>query len=91
MYPGNIMPLKTLEQFNRLFIQGNARKYYGISEDCDRALVREEVSSQYWYEQVVVTETRIKAFFTMPLTIQQNTIKKQEVSRLQRKEQQRCS
>ena len=33
-------------------------------------MVKEEVASQGWSEQAIVTETRIKAFFSMTVNLQ---------------------
>ena len=63
--PTKPLALTTLEKLHTLFVRGNDDKYRRVSADRVRAVIVEESASKEWYEQSILTEARIKAFFGM--------------------------
>ena len=64
------MSLATTKLFLHLLERGNANKARRKTVDRTQVLVMEEVASQDWFEQAIVTETRIKAFFSMAVHLE---------------------
>ena len=57
-----------------IFLQGNQSKDKRSSADHSRVTIFEDVAAKNWYEQALVSETRIKAFFGATLTAQRKLI-----------------
>ena len=66
--------LATTKLLHHLFERGNDNKTLRTTGDRAWVLVKEEVASQYWFEQAIVTETRIKAFFSMTVHLNRHFI-----------------
>lgn len=77
-YKYNPLPSKlsvsTLQLLKSLYDEGNKEKAHRISADRACRLIHETVAAEDWYEQVVVTESKIKAFFAMSPRNQQRAI-----------------
>ena len=67
-YPKNVksmyMSLVTMQRLNALFIRGNTNKARRVAADRARLIVPEDTALDDWYEQALVTDTRVKAFFS---------------------------
>ena len=59
------LSLSTNEKLHSLFVRGNVDKSKRISADRARILIVDELIGNDWYEQAILTEARIKAFFGM--------------------------
>ena len=59
------LSLSTNEKLDSLFNRGNVDKSKRISADRARILIVDELIGSDWYEQSILTEARIKAFFSM--------------------------
>jgi hypothetical protein len=57
------MRLDTLQKLKSLYDVGNKFKSKRISGDRAHATVMEEIASEDWHEQLIVTVARVKAFF----------------------------
>jgi hypothetical protein len=57
------MRLDTLQKLKSLYDVGNKFKSKRISGDRAHAMVMEEIASEDWHEQLLVTVARVKAFF----------------------------
>ena len=68
------MNFDTLTMLHSLFTRGNACKSRRYTAERAQRLLYEEVAHRDWYEQALVTESRIKAFFSMSSTNQQRLI-----------------
>ena len=69
-----LMTLETMQMLNNLFMRGNADKARRVSADRARLQIIKEVAYNNWYEQTLVTEERVKAFFGMNLVKQRKLI-----------------
>ena len=68
------MNFDTLTMLHSLFTRGNSCKSRRYTAERAQRLLYEEVAHRDWYEQALVTESRIKAFFSMSSTNQQRLI-----------------
>ena len=69
------MNLQSLTLLHTLFTRGNQQKNRRYTADRAQLLLYEEVASKDWFEQSLVTESRIKAFFGMSATNQLKLIR----------------
>ena len=68
------MTPQTIQYLHDIFVRGNTEKSNRTSADRVQLFIREEIARQNWYEQSIVSETRITSFFSMTLTSQHNLI-----------------
>ena len=68
------MTLETMQMLNNLFMRGNADNASRVSADRACIKIIKEVAYNNWYEQTIVTEERVKAFFGMNLVKQRKLI-----------------
>ena len=66
-----------------MFDRGNKDKAHRVSADRARRIIVDTIGSNKWDEQVVTTETRIKAFFVMSPQNQQKAISEAEENELE--------
>ena len=57
------MKLETIVKLNTLFERGNKDKSRRVSADRARIILIEEILAKDWFEQCLITESRIKVFF----------------------------
>ena len=77
-YPKNVksmyMKLATMQRLNALFVRGNTDKARRVTADRARLIILEDTALNDWYEQALVTDTRVKAFFSAKASGQLNLI-----------------
>ena len=69
------MNLQSMTLLHTLFTRGNKFKNRRYTADRAQSLLFEEVASRDWFEQTLVTESRIKAFFGMSVANQLKLIR----------------
>ena len=77
-YPKNVksmyMKLVTMQRLNALSVRGNIDKARRVIADRARLIILDDTAINNWYEQVLVTDTRVKAFFSTKASGQLNLI-----------------
>ena len=68
------MSLETMQLLNSLFVKGNNDKAIRVSADRAQIAIVEGPAHSDWYEQALVTEARIKAFFSANIAGQKKLI-----------------
>jgi hypothetical protein len=69
------MNLQSMILLHTLFKRGNEFKNRRYTADRAQSLLFDEVAQKDWYEQTILTESRIKAFFGMTVSNQQKLIR----------------
>ena len=77
-YPKNVksmyIKLAAMQRLKALFVRGNTDKVRRVTADRARLVILEGTALNDWYEQALVTDTSVKAFFSAKASGQLNLI-----------------